>query len=407
VSIIKPFRALRPQKDLAKQVSCVPYDVCSRGELHALVENNPHSFLRVTRAEVDLPMEVHSENQAVFDLAKQNLQHLIDKKILELETEPAFYVYRLSTETHTQTGIVACCFLGEYENGLIKKHEKVRPDKVKDRTRHIITLRAQTGLIFLAFRGTQKIQDLITEATNGKSLYDFSAQNVRHTIWKVSQIENLRSAFAQIPALYVADGHHRIEAAHHTREILRKENPNHTGAEDYNFVVAGIFPETDLQILPYNRVVKDLNGLSEAKFLQRLNENFIVAETKNPQPESRGEFCMYLNEKWYKLRFNMDSSRASNLIDSLDTSVLQNYILQPILGVEDERTDKRIDFVGGARGTRELEKLVDSKKAKVAFSMFPTTVEDLFSVSDAGEIMPPKSTWFEPKLRDGLLIHLI
>ena len=408
MSVIKPFRALRPLPDLAKQVSCVPYDVCGRHELRDLIENNPHSFLRVTRAEVDLGNEIAADSQAVFDLAKKNLENLLDEKVLFTEAEPALYIYRLSTATHAQTGVVACCALDEYENGLIKKHEKTRPAKVEDRTRHILTLRAQTGLVFFAFRQTAKIDDLIREGTQGAPLYDFiSDLDVRHQIWKVSGNDDLIEAFAKVPALYVADGHHRAEAAACAREILRAANPNHTGAEDYNFLVAGIFPDTDLKILAYNRVVRDLNGLSTAKFLDKLDEHFTVSETQNPVPQSSGEFCFYLDGKWRKARFLDEQSKNSDPIDHLDVSILENYILKPILGIEDVRTNKRIDFVGGIRGVSELENLVNAGHAKIAFSMFPTRIEDLFAVSDAGEIMPPKSTWFEPKLRDGLLIHLI
>ncbi len=408
MAVIKPFRALRPREELAKQVSSVPYDVCSRSELHALVENNPYSFLRVTRAEVDAANDVAADSDEVFNLARENFKRLIDEKVLNLEDENALYVYRLASETHAQTGIVACCPIDEYENGTIKKHEKTRPDKVLDRTRHILTLRAQTGLIFFAFRGTRVIDDLIKRHTQNAPLYDFScSQNIRHQIWKISDSDDLVAAFAEVPALYVADGHHRAEAAAKARDYLRAANPQHTGAEDYNFVVAGIFPEKDLRILPYNRAVKDLNGLDEKQFLQRLSEKFEVSETSNPVPEQRGEFCMYLSGKWSNLRFNADSGGLLDPINALDASILQDYVLKPVLGIEDVRTDKRIEFVGGSRGTSELEKLVDYGKARIAFSMFPTAIEDLFKVSDAGEIMPPKSTWFEPKLRDGLLIHLI
>jgi uncharacterized protein (DUF1015 family) len=420
VSVIKPFRALRPRRELARQVSCVPYDICSREELNALIENNPVSFLRVTRAESEVSSDIHSENQAVFELAKQNLRQLIDEKVLNLDDEHALYIYRLSSEAHTQTGVVACCSLAEYENDLIKKHEKVRPDKVQDRTRHMITVRAQTGLIFLAYRGTEKINHLVSEAVTTAPLYDFVCSlNVHHQIWRVSETEDLIAAFAEIPALYIADGHHRIAAASLVRKMLTAMNPNINTSmfekpfsdavfnEEYNYVIAGMFPEQDLKILPYNRVVKDLNNLSEEEFLRCVGEKFVVLETENPAPEKRGEICMYLSGKWRKLRLADHVELPSDLIHRLDVSILQDYILSPILGIEDIQTDTRIDFIGGIRGTRELEKLVDEGKARVAFSMFPTAIEDLFAVSDAGEIMPPKSTWFEPKLRDGLLIHLI
>lgn len=408
MSKIKSFRALRPATDLAKQVSCVPYDVCSRRELKDLIGNNPYSFLRVTRAEVDLENEPASQNQKVFDLARENFENLLDKKILILEDEPALYIYRLSSAAHSQTGIVACCSLDEYENGLIKKHEKTRPDKVEDRTRHILTLRAQTGLVFFAFRHTAKIHDLISEGTKSEPLYDFvSEQNVRHQIWKIICADDLIEAFAEVPALYIADGHHRVEAANQARKILREANPHHTGTEDYNYVAAGIFPDTDLKILAYNRIVKDLNGFGENKFLEKLEQNFVVAETENPIPERRGEVCFYLAGKWRKASFSKEVSANIDSLTALDVSILQDYVLKPILGIEDVRTNQRIGFVGGIRGTLELENLVDEGAAKIAFSMFPTSLEELFVISDAGEIMPPKSTWFEPKLRDGLLIHLI
>lgn len=411
MSVIKPFRALRPRPEMAKQVSCVPYDVCSRDELAALIENNPISFLRVTRAEAEVSHEIQAEDQSVFEIAGTNLQRLISEKVLVLEDEPSVYIYRLSSKTHAQTGIVACCSLDEYEKGLIKKHEKVRPDKVQDRTRHMVTVRAQTGLIFLAFRGTQKIHDLIGEAVCGEPLFDFlSAGDIQNTIWRVLNTRDFVAAFEEVPALYVADGHHRLEAAKLARQILDSANPHYPEDadfdEEYDYVVAGIFPDTDLQILPYNRIVKDLNELDEQEFLRRVSEKFTIAETDDPRPTRHGEFCLYLSGKWYDIELKENLANASP-VERLDVSILQDYILHPILGIEDVQTDKRIEFIGGIRGTKELEKLVDSGKAKVAFSMFPTTVEDLFDVSDAGEIMPPKSTWFEPKLRDGLLIHLI
>lgn len=408
MSIIKPFRALRPVREKAEQVSCVPYDVINPAELHALIENNPLSFLRVTRAEAEL--DAAAETEQSLALARRNLQKLIDEKVFVQEDEPALYVYRLSNGAQTQTGVVACCSLDEYEKGFIKKHEKTREDKVQDRTEHILALRAQTGLIFFTFRGIQAISDLIAETARGEPLYDFGCpQQISNTVWKVSAAatSDFVSAFSEVPALYVADGHHRLEAAARARRILQAENPNHTGAEDYNFVMAGIFPAEDLQILPYNRVVRDLNGLDEKEFLERLSENFIVGDAAKPTPESRNEFCMYLGGKWRKLIFSLAFLRAPDPLDALDVSILQNYILKTVLGIEDIRTDKRVDFVGGIRGTAELERLVDSGEFKIAFSLFPTTVEDLFQVSDRDEIMPPKSTWFEPKLRDGLLIHLI
>jgi len=386
----------------------VPYDVIYESEVRRFIEANPLSFLRVTRSEAEFPEGSNPPTEEVFEQARQNLQRFIDDEIFATEAEPCVYIYRLESETHAQTGVVACCSLDEYELGIIKRHEKTRPDKVEDRTEHMLALRAQTGLIFLAFRGTEKTKLLIWEATQTKPIYNFHcSDNIKQTVWRVSLTDNLVAAFAEVPALYIADGHHRMESANLARKKLIEKNPEHTGAEDYNFVVAGMFPSEDLRILAYNRVVKDLNGLTTGEFFERVRENFIVAETVEKIPRNRGEFCLYLDGKWYKLKFAVDSVHESNVIESLDVSILQNYLLAPILGIDNPRTDKRIGFVGGARGTDELEKFVDEGTAKLAFSTFPTTMEDLFAVSDMDEIMPPKSTWFEPKLKDGLLVHLI
>jgi uncharacterized protein (DUF1015 family) len=409
VSIIKPFRALRPVPEKAKMTACVPYDVVYDDEVREFIRENPLNFLRVTRPEAEFPENANPSSEEIFAKAKENLQKFIDGEIFAYEAEPCLYVYRLETNEHSQTGVVACCSLDEYELGLIKKHEKTRPDKVEDRTAHMISVRAQTGLIFLAFRNTDKIRTIIYEIKQTSPVYDFTcARGVRQTVWRISLTESLTEAFAEVPAIYIADGHHRAESANLARKKLAAENPEHSGAEDYNFVVAGIFPSEDLRILAYNRVVKDLNGLTEAEFLEKLNEKFAVAETDEKEPKGRGEFCMYLSGTWYRLRFaNADFLSRADAIEKLDVSILQNYLLSPILGIGDPRTDERIAFVGGARGVKELEKMVDENAARVAFSLFPTTMEDLFAVSDMNEIMPPKSTWFEPKLKDGLLVHLI
>ncbi len=408
MAIIKPFRALRPTLEKAKPVSCMPYDVVYESEAREYIKLNPLSFLRVTRAEAEFPEGANPSNEEVFARAADNLQKFIDKEILAREAENCVYIYRLSTEAHSQTGVVACCSLDEYELGIIKKHENTRPDKVADRTAHILALEAQTGLIFLAFRNTEKIKSLIFAASQTKPIYDFHCvDGVKHTVWRIALTEDFVSAFAEIPALYVADGHHRIESANLARKILREKNPEHTGAEDYNFVVAGMFPAEDLKILPYNRIVKDLNGLSEEEFFEQVRENFVITPTEEKVPQKHGEFCMYLNGKWNKLKFAVDNVDEPDAIERLDVSILQDYLLNPILGIDDARTNDRIGFVGGGRGTDELEKFVDEGAARVAFSLFPTTMDDLFAVSDINEIMPPKSTWFEPKLRDGLLIHTI
>jgi len=408
VTLIKPFRALRPAPEQAKQVSCVPYDVVYEREVRAFISKNPLSFLRVTRPEAEFPENETPASSEVFARAKEKLEKFISAKVFSSDPEPAIYLYRLSTDAHAQTGVVACCSLDEYELGKIKKHEKTRPDKVEDRTNHMVALNAQTGLIFLAFRNTERIKKLIFEAMQNQPLYDFHCiEGVRQTIWRAARAEDFVNGFAEVPALYIADGHHRVESARLARDIMREKNPHHTGTEDYNFVVAGMFPSEDLQILAYNRVIKDLNNLTEAEFFEKAKQNFSIAETGEKVPASKNEFCLYTGTKWYKLKFAAERASRLNVIERLDVSILQNFLLAPILGIEDPRTDRRIGFVGGARGTEELEKLVNQGAAKMAISMFPTTMDELFAVSDIDEIMPPKSTWFEPKLKDGLLVHLI
>ena len=408
MSIIKPFRALRPAADKASQVACVPYDVIYDSEVRELVAKNPLSFLRVTRAEGEFPAGEIVSNETANTRARHNLEQFIGDHILSLDSEEAIYVYRLTDGEQSQTGVVACCSVDEYDSGSIKKHEKVRPDKVEDRTAHIMAVKAQTGLIFLAFRNTETIRSLIARAVETEPIYDFKCSaDVRQTIWRITATGPWTKAFDEVPELYIADGHHRAESAKRSRDVSREQNPNHTGNEEYNFVMAGIFPAEDLHILAYNRVVHDLNGLSHDDFFAKLRDSFIVTETELKKPENTGETCMYSEGKWYKLMFNVRYFRAPDPIERLDVSILQQHVLTPILGIGDPRTDTRISFVGGGRGTSELEKMVDSGEYAVAFSMFPTTMDDLFAVADMNEIMPPKSTWFEPKLKDGLLIHQI
>lgn len=408
MSIIRPFRAVRPAPEKARQVSCVPYDVAHETEVRDFIDQNPESFLRVTRAEADLNGKTLSNGAEVLERAKENLRDFIDRDVFITDDEPAFYVYRLSGGGHTQTGIVGCLAIDDYESGIIKKHERTRPDKVEDRTNHMLAVRAQTGLILIAFRDTKRIDKLISDTVAERPLYDFPCDGgVRQTVWKTTATAEFVDAFFEVPALYVADGHHRLESASLARRELRDANPSHTGTEEYNFVLAGVFPAGDLRILPYNRVVHDLNGLSSDEFFERVKENFTVAGEGESVPESHGEICMFLDGKWSTLRFAVNYFREPDPIERLDVSILQNFILGPVLGLSDPTTDERIEFVGGIRGTAELERRVNDGSARVAFSLFPTTMEDLFAVSDMGEIMPPKSTWFEPKLKDGLFVHLI
>lgn len=386
----------------------MPYDVVYESEVRKFIAANPLSFLRVTRAEAEFPEDRKPSPDEVFALAKQNLECFISENIYAADPEDAFYVYQLATSGHTQTGVVGCCSIDEYEQEVIRKHENVRPDKVEDRTGHLLAVKAQTGLIFLAFRNTETIRELLAEAVKCEPIYSFECPDgIKQKVWRITETETWRKAFAEVPSLYIADGHHRAESAKLAREAMRNANSEHTGNEDYNFVVAGMFPAEDLKILPYNRVIKDLNGLSEEDFFARIQENFVLSETDEKVPQNHGELCMYLDGKWYKLFFNVAYYRQPDPIERLDVSILQDYLLKPYLGIDDARTNNRIGFVGGARGTQELERIVDEGIAKIAFSMFPTTMDDLFAVSDMGEIMPPKSTWFEPKLKDGLLVHMI
>ena len=408
MAIIRPFRALRPPQDRAKNVSSVPYDVVNTDEARALANGNPLSFLHVSRPEIDLPAGTDLYSDAVYRKAVENFQNLIKSCPLEKEAEPSVYLYRLIMGQHQQIGVVACSSIDEYDCNDIRKHERTRPDKEDDRTRHMVMLRAQTGPVFLTYRSRAEIDDLVAQEISHEPLYDFAAADgVRHTIWRLSNPDIVVQRFAEVPLLYIADGHHRAASASRARAELKEQSFSHTGNEDYNYFLTVIFPDSQLQILAYNRVVRDLNGMSREEFLNQVSKQFLIKEDASASPPQRGQWSMYLEGKWYGLQLSPDSTLPVGTVASLDVSVLQERLLDPILGIKDVRTDKRIDFVGGLRGTRELERLVNEGKAAVAFSLFPTTVEELLMVSDAGEIMPPKSTWFEPKLRDGLLIHEI
>ena len=409
MAVIRPFNALRPEASRAPQVAAVPYDVVNTEEARELASGNPWSFLHVSRPEIDLPDGTPMYSDEVYAQAVRNFDKLKSECPLEVEPAPSLYLYRLVMGSHEQIGVVACCSVDEYDRDIIRKHERTRRDKEDDRTRHILVLRAQTGPVFLTYRAQPKIDALVAEALNeNEPLYNFVANDdIRHTIWRVPNPDALVQAFADVPYLYIADGHHRAASGSRARRELKENGFSFIGNEEYNFFQCVIFPDNQLQILPYNRIVRDLNGMSADEFLARVRDQFTVSESASPSPNARGNWCMYLNGRWHGLKLRNDASRPSGAVDSLDVSVLQDRVLGPILGIKDVRTDKRIDFVGGIRGTEELEKLVNDGKAAVAFSMFATTIDDLLKVSDAGEIMPPKSTWFEPKLRDGLLSHEI
>jgi len=408
VAVIRPFRALRPQVDHAEAVASVPYDVVNTDEARALAHGNPLSFLHVSRPEIDLPAGTDIHSDAVYRKAVENFEKLIAECPMEKESEPSLYLYRLIMGTHEQFGIVACCSVDEYDNSTIRKHERTRRDKEDDRTRHMLMLKAQTGPVFLTYRHRADIDEQVSAAINAAPLYDLTAADgVQHTIWRLSDTDSLVKSFESVPLLYIADGHHRAASASRARAELKEQSFAHTGKEDYNYFLTVIFPDSQMQILAYNRTVKDLNGLTQEQFLAGVKEQFTVAENAGPEPPERGNWSMYLDGKWYGLQLSPATTLPSGTVAALDVSILQDRLLDPILGIKDVRTDKRVDFIGGLRGTKELERLVDEGKAAVAFSLFPTTVSELLMVSDANEIMPPKSTWFEPKLRDGLLIHTI
>ena len=411
MAAIYPFRALRPPRDKVRQVAAVPYDVVNTEEARALAGGNPLSFLHVSRPEIDLPEGTHVYSDEVYERARENFERFKTEGTLVEEEGPSLYVYRLRMGEHTQTGVAAACSVDEYDQGLIRKHERTRPDKENDRTRHILTLRAQTGPVFLTYRADRRVDALVEAETKAEPLYDFEAEDgVRHTVWRASAPEQLARCFAEVPLLYIADGHHRAASASRARAELKGQNANHTGEEDYNRFLAVVFPDDQVQILPYHRVVKDLRGRGPEEFVEAVRARFNVGENaKREGPGKPGHWHMYLGGRWYGLNLRDDAARtlSDDPTAALDVSLLQNNLLDPVLGVRDPRTDKRVDFVGGIRGTEELERLVDSGRAAVAFALYATSMADLLRVSDAGGVMPPKSTWFEPKLRDAILIHTI
>ncbi|MCC5805139.1 MAG: DUF1015 domain-containing protein [Opitutales bacterium] len=403
---IRAFQGLRPQPDNAAKVAALPYDVVSTEEARALAADNPLSFLHVTRAEIDLPEGTDPYSEAVYAKARENFARLQAEGGLTRETEPCVYLYRQSMGGHSQTGLVTVCHIEDYENDRIKKHEKTRKAKEDDRSTLNRTLRAHPGPVFLTYKNDAKILELTEAAVSGAPFFDFEAPDgVRHTLWRVAGGRAYVDAFAKVPASYVADGHHRAASAARVGKEMGDANPEHTGEEDYNWFLAVLFPAGELNILPYNRVVADLNGLSPEALLEKVSGRAKVTPDAAPSPTRPGEVSMYLGGRWYGLEFAEDASEGP--IERLDVSRLQDKILAPLLGIDDPRTSERVDFVGGVRGTEELERRVDAGDWAVAFSMYPVTVEQLMEIADAGAIMPPKSTWFEPKLRSGLVVHTI
>jgi uncharacterized protein (DUF1015 family) len=404
---LNPFRAVRPRPDLAAQVAAVPYDVVNRAEAAELARGNPHSFLHVGRSDIDLPEAVDPYDPRIYRRAREALDELLAGGTLRQDSKPGLFLYRQVMDGRTQTGVVGCVHVDDYERDLIRKHERTRQDKEDDRTRHVLTLNANAEPVFLTYRGRPDIDELVAGIVSASPpLYDFTAPDgVRHTVWAVPDAGALTRAFAAVPYSYVADGHHRSASAWRAGKELRGKNPSHRGDEEYNWFLAALFPADQLRILPYNRLVRDLKGQTPQEVLGRLGRLGKLTPTTEPSPGRSGVFCVYLDRRWHRLELDPAGIDRTDPIASLDVSLLQDRVLSPILGIGDPRTDKRIDFVGGIRGTAELERRVDSGEMAIAFSLYPTTLDQLMAVSDAGHVMPPKSTWFEPKLRSGLFVH--
>ncbi len=410
--VVRAFRGLRPREDVAEKVASPPYDVLDSDEARAMVQANPLSFLRVVKPEVDLPPDTDLYSEPVYQKGAENLHTMIDDGIMIQDEKPVYYFYRQVMGDHSQYGLVATVSASDYEADLIKKHEFTRPDKEADRVKHIMTQKAQCGPVFLTYSNISSfdlLQEKFCEAN--EPMVDFvSPDGIGHALWQVGDddmIHTIQQTFEAVPCLYVADGHHRSAAGTIVALTLREENPDHRGDEEYNFFLAVIFPKSHMKILAYNRAVMDLNNLTPDEFIERIGDKFEVWQGADPEPGKGRTYSMYLDGEWFGLEPIDGSYPADHPVKSLDASILQENLLSPILGIEDPRTSQRIKFIGGIRGTKELEKLVDSGKFRVAFSMFQTSIEELMAVADSGNVMPPKSTWFEPKLRSGMVVHLI
>ena len=409
MAVVKPFICIRPAKENAAKVASLPYDVYNRKEACAAVAGNPVSFLNIDRAETQFSDDVDTYADCVYEKARELLDTQIAEGVYVTDAGDHYYLYELTMDGRSQTGIVACSSIDDYVNGVVKKHENTREDKEIDRIRHVDTVNAQTGPIFLAYRQNETLKAIVAEEKAKPALYDFvSDDGIRHRVWKINdpaQTEAIEAAFAAIPATYIADGHHRAASAVKVGLKRRAENPGYTGEEPFNYFLSVLFPDEELMILPYNRVVKDLNGMSREQFFEAVKGKFELEEIgKEPYaPAEKGTFGMYLDNTWYALKV-LPQYKNADPVKGLDVSILQDQLLGPVLGIGDPRTDKRIDFIGGIRGLKELERRV-SEDMEIAFSMYPTSIEELLAVADAGLLMPPKSTWFEPKLRSGLFIH--
>lgn len=409
MAAVKPFICIRPAKENAAKVASLPYDVYNRKEACAAVAGNPVSFLNIDRAETQFSDDVDTYADCVYEKARELLDTQIAEGVYVTDAGDHYYLYELTMDGRSQTGIVACSSIDDYVNGVVKKHENTREDKELDRIRHVDTVNAQTGPIFLTYRQNETLKAIVAEEKAKPVLYDFvSDDGIRHRVWKIddpAQTAAIEAAFAAIPATYIADGHHRAASAVKVGLKRRAENPGYTGEEPFNYFLSVLFPDEELMILPYNRVVKDLNGMSREQFFEAIKGKFELEEIgKEPYaPAEKGTFGMYLDNTWYALKV-LPQYRSADPVKGLDVSILQDQLLGPVLGIGDPRTDKRIDFIGGIRGLKELERRV-REDMEIAFSMYPTSIKELLAVADAGLLMPPKSTWFEPKLRSGLFIH--
>ena len=411
MAVIRPFQCVRPRKDVADRVAALPYDVYNRQEAKKEVEREPLSFLKIDRAETNFDDSVDTYAPEVYQKAKEILNEEIARGIYEKDDSEAYYIYELTMNGRAQTGLVACASVDDYVNNVIKKHENTREDKEIDRITHVDTCSAQTGPIFLAYRAQDAINKRVEANKEKEPVYDFTAvDGVKHRVWKMSDpedVEAIRKAFENLNQIYIADGHHRAASAVKVGLKRRKENPAHTGKEEYNFFLSVLFPHDQLMIMDYNRSVTDLNGLTVPEFLEKIKENFEVEKVSGQvRPQEKGTFGMYLEDGWYVLKAKENLYEGKDAVGRLDVAVLQDYLLNPVLGIQDPRTDERIEFIGGIRGLSELEKKV-KEGMKVSFSMYPTSITELFDVADQNLLMPPKSTWFEPKLRSRLFIHQI
>ncbi|HPZ18582.1 MAG TPA: DUF1015 family protein [Fervidobacterium sp.] len=410
--IVRPFRALRPRRDMVSLITAKPYDVVTEEMARAVAQKNPYTFYKVSRPEINFDYPADTHDPEVLKTGRAHLEWLMNNGYTFIEEKPAFFIYRQYWKDHVQTGVFATFSVDEYIENKIKKHELTRKDKEDERALHVKVVRAHTGPVFLMYKSQPDVDEVIMRNAKGEPEYDFVDESgVRHVVWVVSdekEVEAIVQAFKKVDAFYIADGHHRAAAAVRAAIDFRNENPNYTGNEEYNYFLAALFPHNQLKILDYNRVVRDLNNNSEGEFLKKVSEKFNVEKVNAIyKPEQKHAIGMYLSGTWYRLEPKSGTYESDDVIASLDVSILQNNILAPILGIENPRIDKRIDFVGGILGIEELIRLVDSGDFKVAFAMYPTLISDLIKVADEGKIMPPKSTWFEPKLKSGIVVHLI